>query len=226
MIQSSNMKVALLLPGYLDSPNYRHMKTFDRGLKKLNYKVERLDLCDLWKNHKIDNYTVTNSLKQIQDRVNYHKSEGANEVVLIGHSLGGLTAIIAGSRISKVTKIVALCTPPDTNHPKKEWNRGEVRISKRDLPTNSKKLITFAVPYSFLTDVSQYSAMEEVKKIDKPIMLFIALNDSVVLPKWSEKIVKNANNPYVVRQPDLGHDFRFSQKECNIVMKHIKAFLQ
>lgn len=65
-----------------------------------------------------------------------------------------------------------------------------------------------------------------LKKIHKPIMIFIALGDTVVLPEWTEKIVKNANNPYVVRQPNMGHDFRFSQKECDIVMGEIKKFLE
>lgn len=56
-------------------------------------------------------------------------------------------------------------------------------------------------------------------------MIFIALNDTVVKPEWTEEIVSNANNPYVVRQPNMGHDFRNSQEECNIVMAEIEKFL-
>jgi hypothetical protein len=37
------MKVALLLPGYLDSPDYLHMMTFENMLKELGFVVERLD---------------------------------------------------------------------------------------------------------------------------------------------------------------------------------------
>ena len=62
------MKLALLLPGYLDSPDYLHMKTFEKGLKKLGYTTERLDPCDLWKTGDVKNYTITNYLKQIQER--------------------------------------------------------------------------------------------------------------------------------------------------------------
>ena len=40
------MKLALLLPGYLDSPDYLHMKIFEKGLKGLGYTTERLD--PLW----------------------------------------------------------------------------------------------------------------------------------------------------------------------------------
>lgn len=31
------MKVALLLPGYLDSPDYLHMQTFSKRLSELGY---------------------------------------------------------------------------------------------------------------------------------------------------------------------------------------------
>ena len=40
-----------------------------------------------------------------------------------------------------------------------------------------------------------------------------------------EKIVANANNPYVVRKKDMEHNFRFSQKDCETVMKEIENFL-
>lgn len=219
------MKLALLLPGYLDSPDYLHMITFEKGLKKLGYVVERLDACNLWKTGDVDNYSVTNFVKQIKDRVDFYKSQNPEEVVLIGHSNGAFTAIIAGNRISEVTKIVALCPPPDKGGSESKWKNG-VRVSKRDLPDNPKEFREFAIPYSYIKDAVKYSASDEVGKIHKPLMIFIALDDTVVLPEWTEEIVKNANGPYVIRQSNMGHDFRFSQKECDIVFGGIKKFLE
>ncbi len=57
------MKVALLLPGYLDSPDYLHLRMFDKRLTKLGYTVERLDPCNLWKNNDISKYSITNFIK-------------------------------------------------------------------------------------------------------------------------------------------------------------------
>ncbi len=67
------MKIALLLPGYLDSPDYLHLITFEKRLKELGYAVERLDACNLWKNEDIENYTITNFIKQIKERVDFYK---------------------------------------------------------------------------------------------------------------------------------------------------------
>jgi len=220
------MKVALLLPGYLDSPDYLHMITFQKGLEEIGYTVERLDLCNLWKTKNTQNYNVTNSIKQIRHRVSYYKKQNPDEIVLIGHSMGGFTAIVAGNKIDDVTKIIALCPPPDRKRSVHKWVENGVRVSKRDLPDKPDEFIEFAIPYSHLKDTLQYSAVEEAKKLNKPLMIFIALNDTVVPHEDIEKIVKAANNPYVVRQPNMGHDFRHSQDECNIVMNEIRKFLE
>ena len=219
------MKLALLLPGYLDSADYLHMKTFEKGLRKLGYTTERLDPCDLWKTGNIKNYTITSYLNQIKERVDSYINQNPKEVLLIGHSMGAFTAIVAGNRFKDITKIISLCPPPERKGSAGEWSGKEYRHSKRDLPDNPKKFRSFAVPYSFAEDGLQYSAVEEVKKIYKPLMIFIALDDVVVPPELTEEIVANANNPYVVRQENMGHDFRFSQKKCNIVMKQIEKFL-
>ena len=219
-----NMKIALLLPGYLDSPEYLHLVTFEKRLKELGYFVERLDVCNLWKTGNVENYTITNFIKQIKERVDYYQGQNPEEIVLIGHSNGAFTSIVAGARIPKATKIVSLCPPPNKEGSEHKWVNG-VRVSKRDLPDNPNEFREFAIPVSHIKDALQYSAVEDVKRINKPIMIFIALDDTVVKPEWTEEIVSNANNPYVVRQPGMGHDFRFSQDECNIVMKEIEKFL-
>ncbi len=219
------MKLALLLPGYLDSPDYLHMKTFEKRLTELGYTVERLDPCNLWETGDVDNYSITNYIRQVRQRVEAYTNEKPEEVVLIGHSLGGFTSIIAGSRIPEVTKIVSLCPPPDRIGPSLRWEENQPRHSERELPGNPDQYRAFDVPYSFVEDGLQYSAAEEVKSIHKPIMIFIGLDDKSIPPSVTERIVANANNPYVVRQPNMGHDFRKSQEECNRVMAEVEKFL-
>lgn len=219
------MKLALLLPGYLDSPDYLDMVTFGKGLTELGYTTERLDACDLWRTGDVANYSITNHLKQIKERISFYKSQNPEEVVLVGHSRGGLAAIIAGNRMREVTKIVALCAPPDIKSSAHKWEDGKARVSTRDLPDDPSVLRTFSIPYSYLVDAMQYSAEEEAKTIHVPLMIFIALDDTTVPPEQTERIVKNAISPYVVRQSSMKHNYRRSQKDCDIVMKEIEKFL-
>lgn len=219
------MKLALLLPGYLDSPDYLHLKNFDKRLTELGYTVERLDACNLWETGNVDTYSITNYVKQIRERVEFYKDQNPEEVILLGHSLGGFTAIIAGSRIAEVTKIISLCPPPDRLGSSLRWEENKPRHSVRELPNDPSQFRAFDIPYSFVQDGLQYSAVKEVENINKPVMIFIALEDKSVPPTDTEQIVANANNPHVVRQPNMGHDFRRSQEECAIVMAEIEKFL-
>jgi alpha-beta hydrolase superfamily lysophospholipase len=219
------MKVALLLPGYLDSPDYQHLMVFEKRLEEMGYIVERLDACNLWKTGDVNSYSITNFIKQIEERIAFYRPQKPEEIVLIGHSNGGFTAIIAGSRLPDVARIIALCPPPDKKGSEGKWKNG-IRVSKRDLPGNPNEHREFAIPAAYIEDALKYSAVDEVKYLHKPIMILIALDDTVVLPEWTEEIVKNANAPYVVRQPHMGHDFRFSPEECNNVMREIEKFLR
>jgi len=219
------MKLALLLPGYLDSPDYLHLVTFEKRLKELGYTVERLDACNLWQTGNVDNYSITNFLQQIKDRIDFYKNQNPEEILLLGHSNGAFTAIIAGSKFSEVTKIIALCSPPDKNGSEIKWKNG-FRISKRDLPDNSNKYREFAIPVSYLKDAVQYSAVNEVKNIHKSLMIFIGLDDQVVPPSETEEIITAANNPYTVRLEGIGHDFRMSEDQTNRVADEIVKFLK
>lgn len=220
------MKLALLLPGYLDSPDYLHMKIFDKRLSELGYTVERLDPCNLWQDGDIGNYTITNYIKQIKNLVDSYIDKNPEEIVLIGHSLGAFVSIIAGNRIKAVTKIVALCPAGDRISIALNWEAKKFRHSLRELPYDPGQSRTFDIPDTFAKDGLQYSALEEVKEIKKPIMIFIALDDKTIPPEDSERVVANANDPYTIRQPNIGHDFRKSEDECNIVMDHIEKFLE
>lgn len=219
------MKVALLLPGYLDSPDYLHLITFEKRLREMGYRVERLDPCDLWKTGDVSGYTITNTLKQIQHKVESYKNQSPEEILLLGHSNGAFIAIVAGARFPEITSVVALCPPPDKKESARKWGDKGTRVSKRDVPGSSKEIREFAIPFSHIEDALQYSAVEDAKNIHKPLMIFIALEDKVVPPSLTEKIVANANDPHVVRQPNMGHDFRHSQDECDTVMAEIEKFL-
>jgi len=219
------MKLALLLPGYLDSPDYLHLITFEKRLKELGFTVERLDACNLWQTGDVKNYSITNFLKQIKDRIKFYKNQNPEEILLLGHSNGGFTAIIAGSKFSEVTKIISLCPPPDKTGSEIKWKNG-FRISKRDLPNNPKEYREFAIPVSYLKDALQYSAVDEVKNIHKPLMIFIDLNDQVVLPAETEEVIAVANNPYVVKLEGIGHDFRHSKEQINLIADEIVKFIK
>lgn len=218
------MKTAILLPGFLDSKDYTHMVRIVEMLEGGGYSTIRLDPCDLWETGNVARYNVTNYLNDIKKTV-----EGVprGEIVLIGHSLGGYLAILAGSAFERVTTVISLCSPDNLETLVAEkWEKTGVRISTRDLPNDKSKSRKFSLPYSFVSDAAKYSALEAIRNLNKPLMLFIALEDTSVLPETTEKLVEAAKTPYVVRQEGIGHNFRHSEEETAVVVDRIKKFLE
>lgn len=188
-----------------------HLKTFDIRLTEIGYKVERLDLGRLWSTGDATHYTVSEFIEQINEGVRFYVQQKPDEIILVGHSRGAFTAIIAGSMIKEIDRIVALCPPPDIKASVKKWVNHVSRTSKRDLPDNPTEYREFSIPYKYVEDSLNYSAVDEVKTLHKPIMILIAQDDTVVPPKLTEQIVDATNNPHVARQPSMGYDFRNSQ---------------
>lgn len=219
------MKLAILFPGYLDSPDYLHLKTFSIKLRELGYTTKGLDPCGLWKQNNVNNYSVTNYLKDIKGIIDSYTDKHPEEIILIGHSLGGLVAILAGYMYPEVTKIVALCPPKSIDALGTKWVNKSPRKSKRDLPDNPSVFRNFEIPYSFVEDARTYSAITAIKKINKPLMILIAMRDTAVPPSETEILVKNAINPHVIRIENIEHDFRNSEAECHLVMNEIQKFI-
>lgn len=219
------MKLAILLPGFLDSPDYLHLITIEKGLQALGYTVVRLDPCNLWSKGDIHDYSITNYLKDIRKVIDEYADKNLADLILVGHSVGGFVSIIAGERYPEVTKIVSLCPPAGFDNPPIKWKGEEYRIAHRDLPTDSAKSREFKVPVAFAYDSFKYDAITAIKNIVNPLMIFIALEDIVVPPDDTEILVDAAKAPYVVRLDGIGHDFRHSEKECETVMGEIEKFL-
>jgi esterase/lipase len=223
--------IAVLLPGYLDSGDYLHMVMIEEALTKLGYSVKRLDPCGLWRKKKsLGNYTVTNYLSEVRMAIDKLKNKIKNprDILVVGHSLGALVAIVAGSKFKDIKTIISLCPPVDLKRLgiKGDWKEKGERTSQRDLPENFSKQRSFSVPYTFIEDGLQYSALASVQSIKQPLMIFIADKDTDVPPSESMRVVEAARKPYVVRQKELDHDFRRSKKETKIVVDHIINFLK
>ena len=218
------MKLALLLPGYLESPDYLHLKIIDNRLQKLGYTTQRIDPCNLWKTGDVEKYTVSNYLAQIRNIIDSHKKGDPSEIVLIGHSLGASVAILAGSKYSSVTKAVCLSPTILFDKSDSKWNKNNVRSTKKDIPGNPQEFREFNIPISFVNDRKKYSVTQSLRDFNKPLMVLIASEDTA--KEEIENAVREVKNSYIVLMENMGHDFRQSVEQCNLVADEIERFLK
>jgi len=217
------MKLALLLPGYIESPDYRHLVIIDNKLKDLGYATIRVDACDLWKKGDCSHYSTTDYVKQVADIIDSYLSQDPTEVVLIGHSLGTLVAAHISNLYSQVTRIVCICPPISLDRSDHKWING-LRTSKKDLPNDPKSFREFSVPFSFVEDRKQYSLTESLRKNTKSVFIITGTEDPSV--QEVRDVVRVIQIKNYMEIEGMGHDFRQSEELCQLVANEIAKYLE
>jgi pimeloyl-ACP methyl ester carboxylesterase len=210
--------LAILCPGHLDTKDYDHLVRLGKNLADVGY----------------EQYSMPQYLEDIRVVIDFMFREATyRDVVLIGHSIGGMLSMVYAARDSRVTKVVGIMAPyiylrpnlEEERGEKSEWARTGFRISRRDVP-GSKRIVEFSVPYSFVRDAKKYNVLDEVPKFETPLLLIAGEKDDLVPPEYVKMIYDKANEPkkFVVME-GIGHDYRYHPEEIKRVNKEIISFL-
>lgn len=218
----SVMKLALLLPGYVESPDYHHLVVIDEGLTALGYTTLRVDACNLWKTGDGQSYSTTGYINQVKDIVTLYLPQKPTEIILVGHSLGCLVALMVGFLFDEVTKIVCLSLPASLNNSDHKWIDG-FRTSKKDLPNNPLKFRELTVPVSFTIDRKHYSVKVSLQNNQKPLTVIMGELDPSATEV--EDMVKGLTHTNFVKIDGMEHDFRQSDELSQRVASEIKKFI-
>ena len=216
------MKLALLLPGYVESPDYHHLVVIDNHLTDSGYTTLRVDPCNLWKTGDGSAYSTTAYINQVKDIVNSYLSQNPTEIILVGHSLGCLVALTVSFLFDEVTKIICLSPPASLSNSDHKWIDG-FRTSKKDLPDKPTEFRELTVPISFTIDRKQYSIPIAFKNNQKPLLVITGGDDPS--SEEIENITKGLAQTTFTSIEGMGHDFRQSEQLCQKVAIDIKKFL-
>lgn len=228
--KSEPQSVALLCPGFLDSKDYFGLASLGKALADNGHLVLRFDSTGTWDSGGTTaDYSATNYLTDIRSCLDFLKRNVVKprKMIIIGHSFGGMMAIVAGEKFNDITHVVALTPPADLVGLSKRgpWGTTRLKQSKRDLSNDPAEFKDFAVPYKFIEDGLQYSAIESVRKLNKPLMILISTADENIPREEQEALISAANNPFVVRIDNLSHNFRFSNEQTDAVVRKVIDFL-
>jgi len=233
--ESITNKLAILLPGYLDSKDYPHLVSLAKDLSNVGYTAVRVDLTGMWESgSNIEDYTVTQHLKDIQNVVEYMLTENKYEHIVIGgHSRGGFLSILYAIKDSRISAVIGIMPPyallaRNVNKEKvKKWEEAGSRIYSLDVPGSNKEKKEVKVPYSNIEDTKKYNLLNEINMLHCPLLLIAGELDEVILPTDVEDIYKEANDPkkYIVLQ-GIGHNYRNYPEQIERVNKEIIEFLQ
>lgn len=215
-------KLALCLPGRLDTKDYAHMRSHVDFLADKGYLALSFDPPGTWESEgDISLYTTQNYLKAIDELIEHF---GNLPTITMGHSRGGSMSMLAGINNPHVTHFIAIMSHYGPSSKPNE--SGEVRISYRDLPpgteeTEEKK--RFDLPMSYFDDPTEYVGLETCTK---PKLFFLGKEDDVVLPEDVRETYELAAEPKQLCELDSDHDYRYRPNIIQEVEKVAAKFLE
>ncbi|MFA4907412.1 MAG: alpha/beta hydrolase, partial [archaeon] len=213
-------KLALLLPGRLDTKDYPHMRSHVDYLAAKGYFALSFDPPGTWESPgNIEIYTMTNYLKAINELIAHF---GNKPTVLMGHSRGGSMAMLAGTRNEHVTHIIAAMS--NSRPSKIEWNiKNGFEISYRDIPSGGRK--KFELPLSYFEDSVKYNMLNALSKCAKPKLYFLGTKDDIVLPESVRETYEKSAAPKQLYEVNSGHDYRFHPEIIQEINRAVGEFL-
>jgi pimeloyl-ACP methyl ester carboxylesterase len=216
-------KLAILCPGYLDSKYYNGLAGLAETLAKEGYMVVRFEPTGTWESDgDISQYTSTQYLKDIKNVLEFMlKQSHFNHIVIGGHSRGGHMSLLYAARDKRVSCVIAIMPSSKRTALNKEidtWKEKGFQLSYRDLPGQKNKRRSFNVPFSHLEDHLKYNVVEEVRRINIPLIFIAGGLDTDCPPEVIKEIFDRANEPKrFVIIPNIGHDYRHNISEVRIV---------
>lgn len=234
--EGTENKLAVLMPGWLDSKDYLDITTVAEALNTIGFTAVRFEPIGTWDSDgTIEDYSVTSYIKSVSDVINYMEEANGKPfdvVVSGGKSLGGLVSTIVASRDKRISGVLSLVAPLTLfRGTETAWEKNGVRHSKRDLPDKPDEYIDLSVPWSYAEKAQQYNVFDALKNLHVPILFVVGEKDEKFPPEVVKEAYDTASEPKrMVVIPGATHDYRkqgdeMLKKVTDEVLLFVKDFL-
>lgn len=219
-------KVALMLPGRLDTKDYVHLTSHSDYLASKGFYAVCFDPPYTWESPgDIKNYSTTNYVKAVNELIKYF---GNKPTLLVGHSRGGAVAQLVSSNPIVKGMVLAMASygKPSPSNPK-DIN-GDIMLDHRDLPpgtTRTVKQIEMQTPMNYFTDAVQYNPAEALKKFNGPKLMICGTKDEFIKPEKVKEIFDLLAEPKMFLELNTEHDYRLHVDIVKRVNESIGEFI-
>ncbi len=208
---SDSSKVAIVIPGRLDSKDYAHNVSHIKYLAERGYFALSFDPPGAWESPGgLEIYTTTNYIKAVNELI---ENLGNRPTLLMGHSRGGTIAMLVGTTNPHVSHIITMMSYyGQPNPPTEEDKIKGFRVVMRDLPPGDKEndpnQRRFELPLIYFKDGENYDATLALKNSSVPKLFFYGTLDTMHDPEDTKKMYEFSATPKFIHELKSKHDYR------------------
>ncbi len=217
----NSKKLALVLPGKLDSKDYAHMISHVDFLAKLGYFALSFDPPGTWESPgNISLYTTTNYLKAVDELIERFDNK---PTFIMGHSRGASVSMIASSKNPHIVSYAAVMPAISETSITSRFKN----VSMRDLPPGGgEEVKKFELPDSFHEDEMKYKLTPDILKSEKPKLIIAGTHDQLAPAEQVRRVFYNLSELKELYELDSDHDYRLNPKLIEEVNKAVGGFLR
>lgn len=219
-------RLALLMPGRLDTKDYANFVSHADYLSKRGFLVVAIDPPTTWDSPgELNNYTTSSYIQAVNEVIDYF---GSRPTLLLGHSRGGATAMLSSSNkvVSSLILVNAAYGSPTSPNPEKLEN-GKL-VEYRDLPpgeVRTKEQKRFDLPLTYFEDGAKHDPVKALTGFNGPKLLVIAANDEFTSVARVKEIFEALAGPKTFLEINGTHDYRLFPKEIAAVNTALGQFI-
>ena len=220
-------RLAILMPGRLDTKDYINFKVHADLLSDLGFIVVAIDPPGTWESPgSLENYTTSMYVDCINELIEHF---GNKPTLLLGHSRGGATAMIASANphVSAIVCINAAYGNPSAPDPEKIVD-GALPES-RDLPpgdTRTVEQVKINLPLAYFEDGKKHNPAKSLADFKGPKLIVHATEDEFKPLAEVKELFKELDDPKMFLEIDCKHDYRLYPEVMDQVNVMLSTFVE
>jgi len=220
---SQNKKIVLLVHGWCSNKDRKRFLKLADNMNKVGFSFLRFDQSSSGESEG-DEVTVENLIDDIKSAIEFVKSQGYEEIGLIGESLGGLTTLSILDNAIKARVLFAPVTAAKTA----DLGKYEGLIEDKGYFIKEKDGNKFKIPNKYLEERKAVNQEELLSKIKIPVLILHGDKDDKVPLESSREAIKffpKGSKLEIIR--GAGHDLEENyEKVINLTIEWFDKYLK
>lgn len=219
-------RLALVLPGRLDTKDYAHMRSHVDFLARRGFYALSFDPPGTWESSgTLELFTTSNYLKAVSELVEHF---GARPTLLLGHSRGGTVAMLASENpaVKAIAMVMATYGRPSSAKP--EALAAGFQLEKRDSPPGERhggEQKIYQLPLNYFEDGKRYNPVAVLERCVKPKLLIYGTDDAFTSVERIQEVFAKIPEPKAIYELHTNHDYRYYPEAIAEVNNVVGKFL-